>query len=48
MYGMGMLKIPLQSIHSKEACTIALEQSARKLSEDKEQSTLFTSLDILW
>ncbi len=32
----------------RKACTIALERSVRKLSEDKQQSTLFTSLDILW
>jgi hypothetical protein len=33
---------------ARKACTVALEQSVRKLSEDKQQSTLFTSLDILW
>ncbi len=48
IYGMGMLKILLQSIRSEEDRTIALERSARKLSEDKQQSTLFTSLDIPW
>jgi hypothetical protein len=32
----------------RKARTIALEWSARKLSEDKRQSTLFTSLAILW
>ncbi len=33
---------------ARKARTIAFEQSARKLSEDKRQSTLFTRLDILW
>jgi hypothetical protein len=45
IYGMGTLKIPLRIIRSKEGPHYC---SARKLSEDKRQSTLFTSLDILW
>jgi hypothetical protein len=38
-YGRGMLKIPLQSICSKEGLHYRFEQSARKLSSDKQQST---------
>jgi hypothetical protein len=42
------LKIPLRSTVARKVCTIALEQSARKLSSDKRQSTFIQELDILW
>ncbi len=38
-YGSGTLRIPLRRICSKEDPHFPLEQSVRKLSEDKEQST---------
>ncbi len=38
-YGRGTLKIPLQSICSEEGPHYRFEQSARKLSSDKQQST---------
>ena len=38
-YGMGTLKIPLRSIRSEEGPHYRYEQSARKLSSDKQQST---------
>ncbi len=38
-YGRGTLKIPLQSICSEEGPYYRFEQSTRKLSSDKQQST---------
>ncbi len=48
LYGRGTLRIPLQSICSEEGPHFCREQSARKLSQDKQQSTLITSLEIPW
>jgi hypothetical protein len=47
-YGRGTLRILLQRFHSEEGPHYCLKQSARKLSLNKQQSTLFTSLEIPW
>jgi hypothetical protein len=47
-HGRGTLRIPLQSICSEEGPHYHLEQSARNLSYDKQQSILITSLEIPW
>ncbi len=48
-YGMGTLKIPLQSIRSEEGLHYRLSEAwARKLSSDKQQSTFIHELEIPW
>jgi hypothetical protein len=48
IYGMGTLKIPLQSIHSKEGPHYCLGAKREEAVRRQVTINLFTSLDILW
>jgi hypothetical protein len=48
LYGMGTLKIPLQSIHSKEGPHYCLGAKRKEAVRRQATINLFTSLDILW
>jgi hypothetical protein len=47
-YGMGTLKIPLQSIRSEEGPRYRLEANREEAVRRQATINLFTSLDILW